>query len=126
MPVTKPKPSMVLVATVASPVAPKAAVIPYDASCITESPSSMTRSGLAAVGAVVSLIGSWPWYPPAPGTVWPVFALRCEVPTTLDGSAIAGNVATTTMTAVAMPAAGASDQRTQPRRWAMRMGRSTR
>ena len=42
--VVSPKPSMVRVATVASPVAVRAAVIPYEASCITESPRIMTRA----------------------------------------------------------------------------------
>ncbi len=44
--VVSPNPSMVLVATVASPVAWRAAVRAKDASCMTESPRSVTRSGL--------------------------------------------------------------------------------
>ena len=60
MPWTSPNPSMVLVATVASPVASSAAVMPYDASCMTESPRIMTRSGSVADGAGVRWMGIWP------------------------------------------------------------------
>src|ERR1700722_12608415 len=106
---TNPKPSMVRVATVASPVALRAAVMPYEASCITESPRPMTRSGSAAVGAVVRWIGTWLANPAAPGPLWPL----CEggaaggaggAPP--GGSATAGNVGTTMIAAVATPATG--------------------
>ena len=63
---------------------------------MTESPRIITRSGLAAEGVVVSRIGCCAAYPPAPGTdcTEPVEA-RCVVPTTVEGSATAGKVATT-------------------------------
>ncbi len=86
---------------------------------MTESPRTMTLSGSAGVGTAVSRIGCWPAYPPAPGTVAAepraAAAGRCVVPTTLEGSATAGIVATTMRTAVSTPAMGAAHQRTQPR-----------
>ena len=69
--VMRPKPGMVRVATVASPVASSAAVIPKDASCMTESPRTMTRSGSAGDGATARWIGTCPANPPAPGTAVP-------------------------------------------------------
>src|ERR1700735_1230396 len=58
--VVSPNPPMVWVDRVASPVAWSDAVVPQQASCMTESPRIMTRSGLAGDGAGVSSMGSWP------------------------------------------------------------------
>ncbi len=94
---------------------------------MTESPRIMTRSGSAGDGAGASRIGSWPAYPPAPGTPWPEpDEARCDVRTTLAGSATAGMVATTITTAVTTPASGAPQIRAPPRSRARRTGRSTR
>ncbi len=66
--VVSPKPSMVLVCTVASPVAWRAAVMANDASCMTESPRIVTRKG--RLGVITVPLGneiSFCWlYPPAP------------------------------------------------------------
>ena len=60
--VVRPNPSIVLVCTVASPVADRAAVMPKEASCMTESPRITTRSGWAGETTVPlgSVMGTSP------------------------------------------------------------------
>ena len=94
---------------------------------MTESPRSMTAQrvgGRRLSWPAGSAAG--PRSRPTPGTACPVPVARCVVPTTRDGSATAGMVATTMSTAVTTPASGAPHQRTQPAAWARRIGRSTR
>ena len=125
--VTSPKPSMVLGATTASPVACSAAEMPKDASYMTESPSTSTRQRVSRCGRrgqvdrQLALVVTRAGHRRGRATL-----ARCVVPTTLDGSATAGTVATTMATAVAHPASGAPQTRAQPCSRASLTGRSTR
>ncbi len=100
-------------------------MIPKEASCITESPSAITRNGSAGEGACESTMGFCPSKPPAPGTDAACSTGRRVVRTTTAGSATAGKVATTISTAVSTPASGAPRYRTHPCNRARRIGRST-